>query len=72
MADKIYGIVINLFRVPLEEALYDAKHGSHTHFEIITASVTLDDGSEGTGYTYTGGRGGRSIGSMLIHRKFVN
>lgn len=28
MADKIYGIVINLFRVPLEEALYDAKHGS--------------------------------------------
>ena len=42
MADKISGIVINLFRVPLEEALYDAKHGSHTHFEIITANVTLD------------------------------
>ncbi len=42
MADKISGIVINLFRVPLEEALYDAKHGSYTHFEIITASVTLE------------------------------
>jgi len=45
MADKISGIVINLFRVPLAEALYDAKHGSHTHFEIITAGVALDDGS---------------------------
>lgn len=44
--------------VPLREVLVDAKHGEHTHFELVTATVRLDDGSEGTGYTYTGGRGG--------------
>ena len=40
-----------IFAVPLAEVLVDAKHGSHTHFELITVTVTLDDGREGTGYT---------------------
>ncbi len=56
-----------LFRVPLAEVLTDAKHGDHTHFELITASIELNDGSEGTGYTYTGGRGGRAIKAMVDH-----
>ena len=43
------------FNLPLAEVLSDAKHGDHTHFELITATVTLTDGSTGTGYTYTGG-----------------
>ena len=47
--------------------LSDAKHGDHTHFELITATVRLEDGSEGTGYTYTGGRGGRAIEALLVH-----
>ncbi len=55
------------FRLPLAEVLYDAMHGSHTHFELITAAVTLADGSQGTGYTYTGGRGGRAIQAMIEH-----
>ncbi|MFO1215787.1 MAG: hypothetical protein U1E72_14470 [Burkholderiaceae bacterium] len=46
------------FSVPLAETLVDAKHGAHTHFELVTATVRCSDGSEGTGYTYTGGRGG--------------
>ena len=42
-------------------------HGEHTHFELVTATVTLDDGSHGTGYTYTGGRGGRAIRALIQH-----
>ncbi|MBD3625416.1 MAG: mandelate racemase/muconate lactonizing enzyme family protein [Rhodobacteraceae bacterium] len=56
-----------LFNVPLAEVLSDAKHGDHTHFELITATVTLEDGTEGTGYTYTGGRGGHAIAAMITH-----
>jgi L-alanine-DL-glutamate epimerase-like enolase superfamily enzyme len=55
------------FRVPLSEVLSDAKHGDHTHFELITVNVRLADGSEGTGYTYTGGRGGHAIVAMITH-----
>jgi len=54
-----------LFRVPLDIVLTDATHGDHTHFELITSTVTLGDGSEGTGYTYTGGRGGYAVQAML-------
>ena len=64
---KITSIDIQLFHVPLAEILSDAKHGDHTHFELITATIKLDDGSHGTGYTYTGGRGGRAIEAMLRH-----
>ena len=54
-----------LFTVPLPEVLADAKHGDHTHFELITATIHLNDGTEGTGYTYTGGRGGQAILAMI-------
>ncbi|CAN0539743.1 unnamed protein product, partial [Laminaria digitata] len=60
-------VTCRLFDVPLAEVLSDAKHGDHTHFELITATVTLADGSEGTGYTYTGGKGGRAIAAMIEH-----
>ncbi len=65
--NKIQRIDVQLFNVPLDEVLTDAKHGDHTHFELITATVTLEDGSQGTGYTYTGGRGGRAIEAMIVH-----
>ena len=55
------------FQVPLAEVLTDAKHGDHTHFELITATIHLSDGSEGTGYTYTGGKGGHAILAMIEH-----
>lgn len=63
----IQNIDVQLFNVPLAEVLTDAKHGDHTHFELITATVRLEDGSDGTGYTYTGGRGGRAVEAMLTH-----
>ena len=62
---NIVNIKNQLFTVPLAEILTDAKHGDHSHFELITTTITLRDGSEGTGYTYTGGRGGRAILAML-------
>ena len=54
-----------LFKVPLAEVLSDAKHGDHSHFELLTSTVHTADGLEGTGYTYTGGRGGSAIFAML-------
>ena len=47
--------------------LEDAKHGAHTHFELVTVTITDADGISGTGYTYTGGKGGRSIEAMIHH-----
>ncbi|MFY0662589.1 MAG: mandelate racemase/muconate lactonizing enzyme family protein [Shimia sp.] len=63
----IANVKVGLFDVPLAEVLTDAKHGDHTHFELVTATVVLSGGSEGTGYTYTGGKGGRAIAAMIEH-----
>ncbi|WP_308812429.1 hypothetical protein [Variovorax sp. WS11] len=62
---SIAKITSHLFRIPLAEVLTDAKHGAHTHFELVTATVALADGSQGTGYTYTGGKGGHAIKAMI-------
>lgn len=64
---RIERIEARYFAVPLAEILSDAKHGDHTHFELITATIRLQDGTEGTGYTYTGGRGGRAVHAMIDH-----
>jgi len=64
---RINRIETRLFRVPLTEVLSDAKHGDHSHFELVTSTVSLADGTEGTGYTYTGGRGGHAVFSMITH-----
>lgn len=63
----IQDISYRVFDVPLAEVLTDAKHGDHTHFELIIATVRLQDGRTGTGYTYTGGKGGRAIAAMIEH-----
>jgi len=56
-----------LFHVPLKETLRDAKHGDHTHFDLITATIRLENGGEGTGYCYNGGRGGHAVFAMIEH-----
>ena len=61
----IRSVKARLFQVPLPEVVADAKHGDHTHFDNITATVELEDGSIGTGYTYTGGRGGHAVRSLI-------
>jgi L-alanine-DL-glutamate epimerase-like enolase superfamily enzyme len=64
---KITSVDVRLFHIPLAEVLVDAKHGDHHFFELITATVRLQDGTEGTGYTYTGGKGGHAIVAMIEH-----
>ena len=67
MSNKISNIEVRLFEVPLPEVLSDAKHGDHFNFELVTCTITLEDGFEGTGYTYTGGKGGHAIKAMIEH-----
>lgn len=67
MEAKIKNIDCKLFKVPLPEVMNDAKHGDHTHFELVTTTITFDDGTHGTGYTYTGGKGGHAIKAMVEH-----
>ncbi len=67
METSIVEVSTQLFHVPLKEVLSDAKHGDHTFFELITATIKLSDGSEGTGYTYTGGKGGYAIKALIDH-----
>jgi L-alanine-DL-glutamate epimerase-like enolase superfamily enzyme len=64
---KIASVDAKLFNVPLDEVLVDAKHGDHTHFQLVTATILLEDGQVGTGYTYTGGKGGHAIKAMIDH-----
>ncbi|MEI8648457.1 hypothetical protein P4S73_11935 [Paraglaciecola sp. Hal342] len=58
---QIKSVNVELFNVPLDEVLNDAKHGDHTHFELILCTITCANGTQGVGYTYTGGKGGRAI-----------
>lgn len=64
---RITDLQARLYRVPLDEVMSDAKHGDHTHFELVTVEITTEDGLTGTGYTYTGGFGGRAILAMIRH-----
>lgn len=63
----IKSVKVQLFHIPLAEVLVDAKHGDHTFFELITVTIGLTDGREGTGYTYTGGKGGHAIAALVQH-----
>ena len=67
MTATVAAIRTRLFRLPLDTVLQDANHGLQTHFELLTATITLTDGSEGTGYTYTIGKGGHAIQALIDH-----
>ncbi|WP_377188998.1 mandelate racemase/muconate lactonizing enzyme family protein [Ruegeria meonggei] len=64
---KIHSVQAQLFNVPLAEVLVDAKHGDHTFFQLITVTVRTEEGVEGVGYTYTGGKGGHAVLAMIQH-----
>jgi len=64
---RIATVEARLYKVPLDEVLVDAKHGAHTHFDLVTATVRTADGLTGTGYTYTGGRGGHAVAALIRH-----
>lgn len=64
---RIGAVDVRLFQIPLDEVLVDAKHGDHHFFELVTVTLRTADGAEGTGYTYTGGKGGHAIRAMIEH-----
>ncbi|MBV9538018.1 MAG: uroporphyrinogen decarboxylase, partial [Acidisphaera sp.] len=53
------------YRIALPSVLTDSTHGTMAHFELITARVRDADGQEGVGYTFTVGRNGRAVLSVL-------
>ena len=63
--DKIVDVSVEHFQLPLDEVVSDAMHGDHTFFELVIAQVTTNTGLVGTGYTYTGGKGGSAITVMI-------
>jgi L-alanine-DL-glutamate epimerase-like enolase superfamily enzyme len=64
---RIEELTARLYRLPLPSVMQDANHGPQTHFELITATVRCGDGREGTGYTYTIGKGGHAIVALIEH-----
>lgn len=64
---RITDLQARLFCVPLDEEMADAEHGTLTHFELLTVTITTEYGLSGTGNTYSGGRGGRAILAMVTH-----
>ncbi|WAJ72485.1 mandelate racemase/muconate lactonizing enzyme family protein [Catenovulum adriaticum] len=65
MSSIIKSVKTEYYQIPLAEVLSDAKHGDHTHFELVVCKISCHDGTEGVGYTYTGGTGGRAIYSLV-------
>jgi len=62
---KIDSVTAGFFRVPLPEILTDSTHGIMRDFELVTAVARDADGAEGVGYTFTVGRNGGAIASIL-------
>lgn len=55
---------VSLYGIPNEESLDDATQ-SFDRLELVVATLTTTDGVEGTGFTYTIGRGGSAIAHLL-------
>jgi L-alanine-DL-glutamate epimerase-like enolase superfamily enzyme len=66
---KIESIEIGHYRVPLPVTLTDSTHGDMSDFELVTVRIRDADGVEGLGYTYTVGRGGAAIASLITDLK---
>ena len=62
---KIESVEAGLYRIPLHTPLSDATHGEMTAFQLVTARVRDSDGADGLGYTYTVGRGGAAVLSLI-------
>lgn len=61
----IKNIETGFYRVPLPTILTDSMHGVMRNFELLTVRVRDAEGAEGVGYTFTVGRNGGAIYSVL-------
>ena len=62
---KIVAVQTTLYQLPLASVMTDATHGEHTHFEVVMVRLESEDGVSGIGYTYTIGKGGQAIRSLI-------
>jgi L-alanine-DL-glutamate epimerase-like enolase superfamily enzyme len=62
---KLTSIEPGFYRIPLPTVLTDSTHGEMKAFELNTIRLRDADGAEGTGYTFTVGRNGGAIDSVL-------
>jgi L-alanine-DL-glutamate epimerase-like enolase superfamily enzyme len=67
---KLTSIEPGFYRIPLPVVLTDSTHGEMRAFELNTVRLRDADGAEGTGYTFTVGRNGGAIDSVLT-REFT-
>jgi L-alanine-DL-glutamate epimerase-like enolase superfamily enzyme len=63
---RIEAVETQLARLPLSSPWRDAIQDV-THIELVVTDVTTDSGLTGTGFSYTGGMGGRTLKAMLDH-----
>jgi L-alanine-DL-glutamate epimerase-like enolase superfamily enzyme len=62
---RLTSIEPGFYRIPLPTVLTDSTHGEMKAFELNTVRLRDTDGAEGTGYTFTVGRNGGAIDSVL-------
>ena len=62
---RIAHLETGFYRVPLPTILTDSMHGEMRAFELLTVRVRDADGAEGMGYSFTVGRNGGAIASIL-------
>jgi L-alanine-DL-glutamate epimerase-like enolase superfamily enzyme len=61
----IENIESGFYRIDLPQVLTDSTHGEMRAFELNTVRIRDADGAEGVGYTFTVGRNGGAIESIL-------
>ena len=62
---RIVNMEARHYLLPLSHPMTDATHGVHTEFELVALRLESDCGRSGIGYTYTIGRGGAAIRSLI-------
>jgi L-alanine-DL-glutamate epimerase-like enolase superfamily enzyme len=62
---RITSIEPGFYRIPLPSVLTDSMHGEMRAFELNTVRIRDADGAEGVGYTFTVGRNGAAIDTVL-------
>ena len=62
---RITSIEPGFYRIPLPTVLTDSMHGEMRAFELNTVRIRDAEGAEGTGYTFTVGRNGAAIDTVL-------
>jgi L-alanine-DL-glutamate epimerase-like enolase superfamily enzyme len=62
---NIKALKTHCYLLPLREKAWDAHHGEQNVLELVTVDVIDEDDSEGYGYCYTIGYGGKAIETMI-------